>query len=736
MMLYSLLIIFCATQASQAQIPKVLATIPPPNALHVPTSSKISATFDVAMDVFSINDTTVFIHGSQTGPRKGILSYDSENKKVTFVPDYNFNPGEAVRVILTNKIRTADGVALENGFCWEFTIRSERRSLEYAPAVNYAAGIFPSCLYAGDLDQDADIDLAAAEDIAPGNLFLYLNFGNANFATRKSFSGAYHPTCMIGQDLDGDGDIDLATSNHEVENSGFVIVWQNKGFSIFGDPKYYGYANNFGNSWIDSRDFDGDGDYDLAVSSGVANKISLLFNNGDATFGTPALYSVGNSPQCLTSADLDLDGDMDIAVANWKSDNVSILKNAGGQFALTMPQAVGYSPYGIASADIDGDGNADLATANSQSNNVSVLLNKGDGSFAAAINYPVPSDPRRIIAADFDGDGDMDIATTHYGSNIVHLLCNNGTGEFTVGNSLSVGKNPKAIQVADLDGDGDLDFITANTDIAGTVSVLLNNGVGSEPRITEIKDVGNDYGRQVRIKWQGSVYDAFASDISVSFYSVWRRVDDVMSQANLRQESEKRPSTTLRFQNEEKYLRKDRGDRQQLWFNNALWDFIASISAERCELYAFVAPTLADSTGNGIHWSVFSVSAHTQDPDVFFNSAPDSGYSVDNLFTAVQEIEKEMLPKEFALSQNYPNPCNPLTHISYQVPETVWITLKIFDPIGREVKTLVNEKKAPGYYDVVWDGTNAAGANVASGVYLYRLGAGRLAKTEKLLLIR
>ena len=85
----------------------------------------------------------------------------------------------------------------------------------------------------------------------------------------------------------------------------------------------------------------------------------------------------------------------------------------------------------------------------------------------------------------------------------------------------------------------------------------------------------------------------------------------------------------------------------------------------------------------------------------------------------------------FYLSQNYPNPFNPSTQIRYQISESGRVTLTVFDLLGREVRTLVDEQKQPGTYTVTFDGSG-----LASGVYFYRLQAGSFTTTRKLVLLR
>ncbi len=83
------------------------------------------------------------------------------------------------------------------------------------------------------------------------------------------------------------------------------------------------------------------------------------------------------------------------------------------------------------------------------------------------------------------------------------------------------------------------------------------------------------------------------------------------------------------------------------------------------------------------------------------------------------------------LENNYPNPFNPTTEIRYQIPKVSHVTLKVFDILGREVATLVNEQKSPGTYTVRWDASG-----VASGIYFYRMQAGMFVETKKMLLVR
>ena len=98
-----------------------------------------------------------------------------------------------------------------------------------------------------------------------------------------------------------------------------------------------------------------------------------------------------------------------------------------------------------------------------------------------------------------------------------------------------------------------------------------------------------------------------------------------------------------------------------------------------------------------------------------------------------------MLPETFALFSNYPNPFNPRTVIEYAVPASgagEAVRLEVYNIVGQRVRLLVDARQAAGFYRVTWDGTNEAGMPVASGVYVYRLQAGRFSQVRRMLLLK
>ncbi|MFA5010346.1 MAG: T9SS type A sorting domain-containing protein [Ignavibacteria bacterium] len=96
----------------------------------------------------------------------------------------------------------------------------------------------------------------------------------------------------------------------------------------------------------------------------------------------------------------------------------------------------------------------------------------------------------------------------------------------------------------------------------------------------------------------------------------------------------------------------------------------------------------------------------------------------------ISNISNE-IPDSYCLFQNYPNPFNPATIIRFQVKETKYVTLKIFDILGKEIQTLVSEKHTPGLYEVFWDASA-----FPSGVYFYRMITDGFSETKRMILVR
>jgi hypothetical protein len=113
-------------------------------------------------------------------------------------------------------------------------------------------------------------------------------------------------------------------------------------------------------------------------------------------------------------------------------------------------------------------------------------------------------------------------------------------------------------------------------------------------------------------------------------------------------------------------------------------------------------------------------------------------YSNDNTIIGqgTKDIELTPVPEDFALQQNYPNPFNPTTTILYDLPEATTVHLVIYDVLGRQIRTLVNQDLTAGYHKAVWDATDDLGRPLSGGLYIYRINAGGYSKTMKMVLLK
>lgn len=161
--------------------------------------------------------------------------------------------------------------------------------------------------------------------------------------------------------------------------------------------------------------------------------------------------------------------------------------------------------------------------------------------------------------------------------------------------------------------------------------------------------------------------------------------------------------------------------------------------AQNNVLYAATHRGVFSSTNHGDTWVPLLTGLH--DTAVYALALDSSGYlyagtDMGGLHRSRQPVTGVFEPgglaaPRFSLGQNYPNPFNPVTHFEFQIADPEFVTLNVYDVLGREVATLVNEMERPGSYRVTWDARS-----FPTGVYFARLQAGRFAETKKFVLIR
>ena len=119
-----------------------------------------------------------------------------------------------------------------------------------------------------------------------------------------------------------------------------------------------------------------------------------------------------------------------------------------------------------------------------------------------------------------------------------------------------------------------------------------------------------------------------------------------------------------------------------------------------------------------------------------FDHAGNQSDFSDVVEAALLSAMEELVPAEFALHQNYPNPFNPTTQIKFDLAEDGLVTIKIYDVMGRQLRTLVNSVKTAGYHSIRWDATNDLGEGVSAGMYIYMIQAGDFVSTKKMVLLK
>lgn len=158
-------------------------------------------------------------------------------------------------------------------------------------------------------------------------------------------------------------------------------------------------------------------------------------------------------------------------------------------------------------------------------------------------------------------------------------------------------------------------------------------------------------------------------------------------------------------------------------------------------VYAGTANGLYISLNGGLNWvwfnnsfspskNVIGINSDAGMGDTVYAVTNDAVYKVWGFYTGLNNINLQ-IPSHFSLSQNYPNPFNPMTNIKFDIPKSVFVKLTVFDVLGREVQTLVNEQLSPGTYNYDFNASH-----LPSGIYYYKLESNEFIQTKKMVLIK
>jgi hypothetical protein len=446
-----------------------------------------------------------------------------------------------------------------------------------------------------------------------------------------------------------------------------------------------------GEGWIQTygtyaADLDRDGWSDFIVPNEVPSDIRVFMNDQQGGYDDFTIFTINNGSRPSTNEgfDYNLDGLMDFTVGNSTNNNVTVFTGDGnGSFSDIQNFTADNGIRGLVIVDADGDGFSDIVTANRDGNNASILINNGDETFALPVNFEGNGNGETAAAtSDVNKDGIMDLFLGAIYSDEVMLWLGDGNGGFTFSDKVTVGNGPWMIVSGDVNNDGVPDVVCANSsgssfsvvlcDNLGNLSSPTNYTVGAFPISIDLGDLDGDLD-----------LDIVTSNFSGANFTF--------------------------YENDGSGVFINRND-------------LPANQAGSCAVF-HDRDNDGDMDMTGID--------ELQDLLILFtNSSPT------NINTT------EVFPEEFVLFQNYPNPFNPSTKIKFTIPVTLsgaegsLVTLKIYDVLGNEIRTLLNEELFAGEYEVEFGGHSGEVKNLTSGMYYYKLSVNDFSQTKKMILLR
>jgi flagellin-like hook-associated protein FlgL len=355
----------------------------------------------------------------------------------------------------------------------------------YTSSITFAGGGGSSDVQSGDFNNDGILDVANVIDTT-GDIRIRFGIGDGTFNTGITLS----PQVASGRvldvhiaDVNGDGKLDVLSTN----TGSTFNVFLGSGDGTFSGPTSYSYSatTNQDGRGITTGDFNGDGKVDVAVANFTGTNVSILYGNGDGSYGSASTVSFGGTaPSELAAIDVDGDGKDELVVATFLG--VYLVGNTGSSTLTSTLIGDAVSTRSITVGDVNKDGIMDLVSGGTGSV-VNVYTGNGNGSFKARTSYATSSaNIQNIFLADMNGDGYLDITGSNQGGNSIVTFLGKDDGTFNNGQYSTSLSNVHGLTIGDFNGDGVNDVIGSSGSVSNINLLLADTTNTNEIQIFDL----------------------------------------------------------------------------------------------------------------------------------------------------------------------------------------------------------------------------------------------------------